>query len=472
MVGKCIGHDGLEALLLAALQAAPRRYRMPTLPADADAAAARGTETALAFAIEAARVGKQRHQPAAAGLQDLFTQSLARLIREAMAPAAGDAAFQALVLRTHDAEVGEYVRLSEQWAADRRAVRSAVDAIAHPGKLRATPAGSARDALGGLHGLAAAGSWTALSEAVEDLLIGQEFAGHAAWRASLEALLASAALQRLARGSALLRREAVRHYRALCEQHGPQAGSDSAAAQGRASARTGEAAEQAAANALGEVARLLNRRPGSTGPYQLVRGLRTPRGYPGEAGKAKEEWDAAILRRADAAGPADIVLLAEVKASAAATTSDFSRLYRGLHRLAHASAHENYAFACAHGEVLVAGESLRRLQPHGHVLPQQVIYCCSAPAETTPRPLSAASKAVLLAEPPSIGFAHQLALGAAPPASQLVPVWDALTAAPRLRSVLHQYDTACAAREAMLHPDDLLQAVEHGLAKAEKPEGA
>jgi len=36
---------------------------------------------------------------------------------------------------------------------------------------------------------------------------------------------------------------------------------------------------------------------------------------------------------------------------------------------------------------------------------------------------------------------------------------------PRLRTALHQYATACAVRDAMLHPDDLLLAVEQALAR-------
>jgi hypothetical protein len=39
-------------------------------------------------------------------------------------------------------------------------------------------------------------------------------------------------------------------------------------------------------------------------------------------------------------------------------------------------------------------------------------------------------------------------------------VWEDLATAPRLRSALHQYDTARAVREAMVHPRDLLAAVE------------
>lgn len=108
------------------------------------------------------------------------------------------------------------------------------------------------------------------------------------------------------------------------------------------------------------------------GLVRVVRGLRTPRGFPGPAHKAKKEWDAAIVRGDGGEGPAEILLLAE---------------------------------------------------------------------------------------PASLAFAHQLACGAWPPDNALAPVWEALTTAPRLRCALHQDETSRAVREAMLHPDDLLAAV-------------
>ncbi|RYG20931.1 MAG: DUF2207 domain-containing protein, partial [Burkholderiales bacterium] len=76
---------------------------------------------------------------------------------------------------------------------------------------------------------------------------------------------------------------------------------------------------------LALIASLMNsRNPG----HRVVRSLRTPRGFPGAVGKAKDEWDAAIVR--EQGGDADIVLLAEVKAAPAAATPDFTRLARGL----------------------------------------------------------------------------------------------------------------------------------------------
>ncbi|MDR6423898.1 hypothetical protein J2738_000020 [Variovorax paradoxus] len=455
----------LDALLLAALRTAPRRYRLPPLPADAEAAVAGGTDATLAFAIEAARTEKASPAtaPSHEAMQALFTRALAQLIREALAPERGDPAFQAAMLQAQDAQVHEHVQLSRQRAADLRTLRVAVDAIAHPGKLRHEAAGAVRDALVRLHGLAAAGAWPELAQALAQPLA-QELRGTGNFGAPLEAIRSSPALQRLVRGSELLRRESVQRYQALCERRGPLAGSDAAAAEGRASAQQGRIAEQAAVEAFREIAGMLNRHRKGAATYRVARGLRTPRGFPGEANKAKEEWDAAIVR--GDAGGADLVLLAETKASPAAATSDFPRLLRGLRRLAQARAEAVYAFASADGEQRIAGASLQGLRPIRRLLPPHVIYCCSAPPEALPQPLGAATKAVLLAEPASLVFAQQLARGEAATHAALAPVWHALATAPRLQAALHQYETAQKARAAMLHPDDLLASVAHCLQRS------
>jgi len=450
----------LDALLLAALRAAPRRYRMPPLPADADTAAASGAGEALAFAIEAARIEKEeeRHLPPPASVQALFTRALAQLIREALAPERGDPAFQALVMQAQDATVHEHVGLSRRRAADLRAVKAATNAIAHPGKLRCMPPGDLRDALTCLHDLAATGSWEEFARTIKTLL-GQKILEQEDLQSALQAILSNPALERLARGSSLLRLAAVQRYQSFCERQGPMAGSHAAIAKGHASARQGESAEQAGVQAFCKIADALNRREEGGARYRVVRSLRTPSGFPGEASKAKEEWDAAIVR-SDASSAADIVLLAEIKTSPAAATADFPRLLRGLRRLAQAGIEETYAFASADGDTRIEGASLRRLQPDGDSLPPHVIYCCPAAPESQPPVLSAASKAMLLAEPASLAFAHQLlARGETPSPTSLVPVWDALTTAPRLRAALYQYETARTARAAMLHPDDLLASV-------------
>jgi hypothetical protein len=448
----------LPDALAAALSAAPRRYRMPPLPADAAAAASHGVDTALAFAIEAARTGQLHGLPVPGEVRELFIHGLAQLIRAALAPQAGDPAFRALVLQAQDDQVAEYVRLGSRRAADERAVRAAVDAIAHPGKLRAAPAGPLRDALERLHHLTAAQAWLELGLAVRQTLDLPD-AGEASVREALRALQAHPSLESLRRMEALHDHAAVQRYRALGAQQGPAAGSAAAAAQGRWATRAGENAERATAQALRAIARWLNSGAADVAAgYRILRSLRTPPGFPGDAGKAKDEWDAAIVHAPGAQDPVAIVLLAEVKASAAAATSDASRLYRGLLRLAHARQEASYRFPTADGPVHIGGASLRALRPHGRALPPQVIYCCTGPADAQPQVLSAASKATLLAEPASLAFAHQLTRGASPSDDALAPVWDALTTAPRLRSALHQWDTARAMREAMLHPEDLLLA--------------
>src|SRR5690606_17184495 len=111
-----------------------------------------------------------------------------------------------------------------------------------------------------------------------------------------------------------------------------------------------------------------------------------------------------------------------------------------------------YAFPCAGPEpVALHGASLRALAPPASGLPPHVIYCCAA-VEHQPPALGAATRAVLLAETESLAFARAVLAGAAPADSELAPVWAALHGQARLRSALHQYDTARAAREAMLHP--------------------
>lgn len=418
---------------------------MPSLPPDAQAARAAGPETALAFAIEAARTGTAPP----AGLQDLFTRALAASIRQALAPG-GDAHFQAQVLRSADADVEAHARLAAAAAADRRAVRSATDAIAHPGKLRALEAPGPREALAHLHRLATQQDWEALAQAAAALAMADEDL-----RDASNGLANHPALARLRQGAALRALPAVQHYLALCAQRGPAAGSEEAAAHGRASARVGDAAEHLVAQALSQAAQWLDRHEEGQ-PHRVVRGLCTPAGFPAGSDKAKDEWDAAIVRRRGDAQ--DVVLLAEVKASPAAATPDFGRLLRGLQRLAQAAPGARYAFACAEGAVALHGDALRGLQPAGFQLPAHVIYCCAA-QETRPPMLSAAARAVLLGEPASLGFARALAAGGSPPEAVLLPVWEALPTAVRLRSTWHQYDTARAARAAMLHPQDLLAAL-------------
>lgn len=414
-----------EALLREALRAAPRRFRLPPLPADAAAARSSGAATALAFAIEAED-------------RDVFLEALAALIRESLQPRGGDPEFQALLLRRQDPAAEEFARLAAQDKADRRAVRDAVQAIAHPARIQRMEDAASREAGTRLQAFLAGAQWAALRQAAPSL--------------------PQQALARLERAAALEGLPGVRRFMALRERQGPQAGSDEALARGRARGRVGVAAEQAALRALAEVAEALNLRGGAA-QFRVVSSLRTPVGFPGIARKAKEEWDAAIVVAQPQDPAADIALLAEVKATPAAAASDLSRLLRGLERLALADAQHDYTFAAAEVPVRLTGASLRALQPQGRALPPQVIYCCTADREAHPRVLGASARAVLLAEPGSLAFAMRLEQGGFPSQELLAPVWDALQVSDHLRAARHQYETAQVARAAMVHPQDLLETV-------------
>jgi hypothetical protein len=454
----------LRPILLQALRTAPRRYRLPPLPASVNAAAGLDAETRLAYAIESARNAHVCGHTPAEGVAALFLQGLADLIREALAPGGGDAAFQARVLQAQDAEVAEYVRLAATSAHDRRSVMAVVDALGHPGKRRGADAGGAGNALGVLHGHATADAWANLQAAASALADDPAQLGTPPdTRRALQALHDGEALARLVRGASLCARPAVQHYQRLLARQGPAAGSEDASALGRAAADAGNAAEHAAAEAFERVARLLQPcTPASL--LRVRRSLRTPTGFPGAAPKTKDEWDVALLADPAGGGAAQAVLLAEVKAAPAAATSDYARLVRGLQRLAQADAGVSYTFDSADGEVAIAGDSLRRLAPAPGGLPPHVIYCCCAPAETRPLLLNAATRAVLLVEPESLAYAARLQRRDAVSPDDLAPVWHALTREPRLRSALHQDETARAARDAILHPDDLVEAVARALA--------
>jgi hypothetical protein len=430
-----------QDLLVSALRQAPRRYRLPPLPPDLASARAAGVETALAFAIEAARASVDAGQPAPDAARELFIAALAAFIRAALAPLGGDPAFQALVLQAEQPTVRAYARLTAQAAADQRSVRSLVDAIAHPGKIRKLPSGPERERLERLHALASASQWADLRAAVEDA------------PAAAATIRASAALQRLVERAALLDDTEVQRYLALCERRGPGAGSQAAAAQGRNAARAGDTAERITVEAFRQVVTLLQERTPDAQGARVVRSLRPPAGLPGERGKAKDEWDAAIVCGTE------LLLLAEVKTSPAAASSDFSRLHRGLNRLAHAGPERAHVFGSPDGPVRLAGTSLQRLLLAGRALPPHVIYCCTAPPERQPPFLAAASKAVLAAEPASLAYARRVAAGAGADDALLQPVWEALTHAPRLRATLHQDATTRLVRDAMLHPQDLVESV-------------
>lgn len=433
---------------------------MPALPPDVPAAAARSPATAAAFAIERARLALQSGAEPDPSLRALFIGALAQLIVGALQPAGGDPAYQALVLKTRDAEVEEHVGLGAQADADRRTVMAVLDAIAHPGKLRHAAPGERREALASLHALAKAHDWPAL-RAAAGALQAQGLDDDPRLRTSLEALLLQPGLARLERRLMLQSAPAVLHYEALCARSGPAAGTEAGAAKGAAAGRRGDAAEAEVVQALRTFADALERHEAGRHRYRVASRLMVPAGYPGSADKAKSEWDAALLHGADArpGAAAEIALLVEVKASPDAAVSDFRRLIAGLQRLALAKASATYDFRCAEGSSRIDGGSLQQLQPADDALPPQVIYCSTAPADAHVPMLSAASRGVLLTERASLAYAAELQAGGAPDPEALGHVWTELATASRLRAVLHQYDIARIVRDAMLHPQDLLAAI-------------
>lgn len=438
-----------KELLLATLRSAPRRYRMPPLPPDAASARAAGPEAALAFAIEAARCAIAAGTAPDPGLRPLFVEALAALVEGAAAPD-GDPAFQAQVLRASEPAAHEYAALQDEAAADVRSVRAAVDAIAHPGKLRGQADDPVRAALAQLHALAMARDWAALRRAAEAL---RAPGGDEAVHATLARLLAGDALARLERGDALAPQPAVQAWLALVARAGPQAGTDAALTRGRDAARAGAAVEEATLAAFAQIAAVLSaREPGTR--YRAAQGL-LPRGLGDAPAQAKDEWDVALVRDLPL-GACELLLLAEAKAAPAAATRDRPRLLRGLARLAQAAAAGDVVFASREGELRVAGASLRALAPQGEDAPETVIYSCIA-HEAQVLLLAPSARMLLLQQRAAIAWAASLAKGAQPPRETLATVWEDLLRG-RLQAVLQQYATARAAREAMLHPDDLLAA--------------
>lgn len=445
----------------AAVRAAPRRHRLPPLPSVG--ASAQDPEAALAVAIEAARRAQAAGVPAPQDMGNLFTRSLDGMIRRALQDRGGDPAFQALVLRADDASVAEHVQLAAELPVDARAARAIVDAVAHPGKLRSADA-ALRARLEPLHALARAERWSDLRAAVQAAV--QAGLPQGADR-TLAQLPAHPALARLERGAALLREPQVQRYLALRAAGGPAAGSEAAAQRGRAAQETGARAEDETLQAFATLAQWLSQAEGEGAERYLAAGaLRPPPGFPGDAGRAKDEWDAALLR-IDASGVADIVLLAETKASPAAATADWPRLLRGLQRLAQADASASYAFRTQRGEQLLRGASLQAFAPRGDALPEGVLYACSAPPEASPLPLAAHARALLLQERASVAHGVALVRGQPAPAEGLRSLWGSLATAPRLQSVLQQDAVTRAAREAMVHPRDLLAAAAQALGRSE-----
>ena len=416
--------------LLDVIRRAPRRYRMPALPRNAAAAEGAGAEVAIAFAIEALRRGQAEPE-----FEKLFVRSLAALIARASDGSTGDPSFQALVLADQERVVAEYLELAATEGADKRRVRAAIDAFAHPGKWRgrSMPEGFVR-----LHASSLSGDWPAVRSAAQALAVTE-------WSAQGEALLADAALSRLERAASVRNDPAVQRYLALAAARGPLAASEEAAEQGRAAARAGATVEEQTVRAVQKLA---------SGSHRVARGLRPRSGLARATHGAKDEWDVALLRIVEGSDSYDLVLLAEAKASPSSAVSDWPRLRRGLERLAQVPSGVDPVFGGDEGEVRVRGDSLRAFAPPECGLPPRVIYCCTA-AEARAPLLSAPARAMLLQQPESLVYAGALVRGEPVDPGELAPLWEALSHNPSLRPVLEQYETARSAREVMLHPDDL-----------------
>ncbi|MBR8187035.1 3-deoxy-D-arabino-heptulosonate 7-phosphate synthase [Burkholderia ambifaria] len=452
----------LPALLDEILLAVTRRYRLPPFdgaPTPADAA---NPAAILARVIEDARRMLADGRSPGTALRQRFIDALAHMIRAAMDPHAGDHAFQASVLR-HDApSVREYASLHAHAEQDRRALHSAVNAIAHPAKLERSAQAWQRDGLARLHAAATSAAWGELHATLEQLLALPGMATDTAFEQDIVKLKDGAALERLLRLDALASDEHVRRYRALWVRQGPLEGSTVAVAQGVASQQRGAAVEALAAQALDALARRLDA-VDQKRTYRVVTSMRVPSSIPGRHDRAKTEWDAILLERTrgDEAAPVwNVRFLVEAKASADAATTDLPRLLRGLNLLAQADADTIYSFETHQGTVRVHGASLRALTTDAAALRREVLYCCDASADATPRLLGAASRMQLLSAQASLEYASALARQADADPAGLGVIWQALLTQPQWHAVLHQYPSLRQVRELMVAIDDLRAAID------------
>ncbi|WP_338641623.1 3-deoxy-D-arabino-heptulosonate 7-phosphate synthase [Burkholderia pyrrocinia] len=452
----------LPALLDEVLRTVARRYRLPPLDRASSPADAANPAATLAIVIEEARRTRSDGQSPGIELQQRFVDALARMIRDAMDRQSGDPAFQAAVLR-HDApSVREYASLHAHGEQDRRALHSAVNAIAHPAKLERSAQAWQRDGLARLHAAATSASWADLHATLQHLLALPDMATDAAFAQDIAKLKDGAALERLLRLDALASDEHVRRYRALWVRQGPLEGSTIAVAQGAASQQRGAAVEALAAQVLDALAGRLEA-VDEQRAYRVVTSMRVPSSIPGRHDRAKTEWDAILLERprGDEAAPAwNVRFLVEAKASADAATTDLPRLLRGLNLLAQADSDTIYSFETHQGTVRVHGASLRSLTTDDAALQREVLYCCDASADATPRLLGAASRMQLLSAQASLEYASALARQPDVDPGGLGVIWHALLALPQWHAVLHQYPSLRQVRELMVAIDDLRAAID------------
>jgi len=452
----------LPALLDEVLRTVDRRYRLPPLVHAASLADTANPATVIAIVIEEARRMQVDGQPPDPALQRRFVAALARMIGDALAAQSGDPAFQAAVLRHRAAAVREYASLAAHAEQDRRALRSTVNTIAHPARLERHAQAWQREPLARLHAAAAGASWDDLDATLRHLLAQPEMATDTAFEQDIAKLKDSPALARLQRLDALSQDPDVRQYRTLWGRQGPLEGSTLAVAQGITSQQRGAAVEALAAQALDALAAQLDACDAHR-TYRVVTSMRVPASIPAKHDRAKTEWDAVLLERARGAEPSaawHVRFLVEAKASADAATTDLPRLLRGLSLLAQADPDTVYAFDTREGAVRLHGASLRALTTDAAALQREVLYCCDASADPTPRLLGAASRMQLLSAPASLEYASALVQRTQADPRGLDVVWHALLALPSWHAVLHQYESLRQVWTLMVGVDDLMAAIE------------
>lgn len=462
--------------LTRALQSVDRRYRLPPLPACPEPSSVTGptddkkdASALLAFAMESARMRIEVGDTPPEALKALFIDGLKSLIREALDPDRGDPVFQAMLLQQASPQVREYASLLAQTNGDQRRVRSLVNAIAHPEKLRRSYAKSLADALAGLQRCTSEGSWQAVHQQASELLDDPALDSWPIVLATLRQLTSDPALTRLMRLDNLQTDSLVRQFSTLRNQQGPRSGTPEAAVQGAAARQRGSDAEARTAKTLQVLVDRLNKMAsvttlaGSaagdrTSIYKLVTSLYVPSPLSSDVKHAKTEWDVVILHKAgevDSTPVWDVCLLVEVKASVDAAATDFPRLLRGLNALAQADPARVYPFTSRQGTLHLHGRSLSQLSANADT----VLYCCDGPSHSTPRPLSAASRMQLLSAQGSLAYAEGLQNDSSNDQAPLEAVWQEVTHAPEWRPVLQQYATMRRACEHVVHIDDLAVAL-------------
>lgn len=442
----------------AVLARVPRRYRIPADPARLTAVRDTPPSMALALSIDGVRAALERGEVPGESLKRTFLHALGSIIRDAMHPEYGDAAFQAMVLRHQFPVVDEYVARAALADQDRRAVQSAVNAVAHPGKRQRMPRGPLTEALARLHILMVSASWSELASHSRGLAMLPDLASDPALDQMVRRLQDEPALTRLRELEALRADPRVQEYLALWEQQGPRAGSATAAARGAASRQRGADVEQRTAQALKTLISPSPTPQDSGSPYRVVTSMRVPSALVAGAAHAKSEWDVVLLKQASAEHTTptyDLCLLIEAKASSEAAATDLPRLMRGLQCLANAQADETYGFDTQQGAVVLQGASLKDLIRDDAPDADRVLYCCDGAADDKPRLLTHANRMQLLSDAASLAFAVRLSGGDTPDLRALDAVWEQLLSSPRWEPLRQQYPLLHRVRELMVHLDDL-----------------